>query len=142
MPRVCRELPPDFVRKNARGGMDQKVGGAEAEAEKKARLPSGLGPLGKSLLTSVPNVKREGSIARVPKRTLPFAALDLGLSSELEAFESLGRHTQCGKNPTIDRALDVLEDRVLVDGIVEVADTSLAKLRRLLLGSCSSTRSR
>ena len=141
MPRVCRELPPDFVRKNARGGMDQKVGGAEAEAEKKARLPSGLGPLGKSLLTFVLNVKR-GSIARVPKRTLPFAALDLGLSSELEAFESLGRHTQCGKNPTIDRALDVLEDRVLVDGIVEVADTSLAKLRRLLLGSCSSTRSR
>ena len=139
MPRVCRELPPDFVRKNARGGVDQKVGGAGGEAEKKARLPSGLGPLGKSLLTSVPNVKREGSIARVPKRTLPFAALDLGLSSELEAFESLGRHSQCCKNPTIDR---VLEDRALVDGIVEVADTSLAKLPRLLLSSCSSTRSR
>ena len=110
----------------------------EGRLRKKARLPSGLGPLGKSLLTFVLNVKR-GSIARVPKRTLPFAALDLGLSSELEAFESLGRHSQCCKNPTIDR---VLEDRALVDGIVEVADTSLAKLRRLLLGSCSSTRSR
>jgi hypothetical protein len=42
MPRVCMELPPDFVRKNAWGGADQKVGAAVAEAEKKG--PTAIRP--------------------------------------------------------------------------------------------------